>query len=71
MYLFTRHLEVLLDTSRDVASLDNYINNELIKRLDIVSERYFFIKIGISNIFYYLHLRAVVGLNDQILHFFI
>ena len=32
-----RHLGIPHDAPSDVASLDNYINDELIKRLDIVS----------------------------------
>ena len=37
MYVLARRLGMPLDASRNVASLDNYINDELIKKLDIVS----------------------------------
>ena len=37
MYALARCLEMPLDALRNVASLDNYINDELTKRLDIVS----------------------------------
>uniref|UniRef100_U9TFS9 RNI-like protein n=1 Tax=Rhizophagus irregularis (strain DAOM 181602 / DAOM 197198 / MUCL 43194) TaxID=747089 RepID=U9TFS9_RHIID len=38
MYVLARRLEMPFDALRNVASLDNYINDELIKRLNIVSD---------------------------------
>ena len=39
-----RHLRILHNAPRDVISLDNYINDELIKRLEIRSECHFLLK---------------------------
>jgi hypothetical protein len=35
MYIHAVHLEMPLDAPKDLTSLDNYINDELIKRLDV------------------------------------
>ena len=36
IYTLSRRLRMLFDALRDVTSLDNYINDELMRKLDIV-----------------------------------
>ncbi len=40
MYIRAMCLEMLSNASRDLTSLDNYINDELIRRLDVVNANY-------------------------------
>jgi len=40
MYIHAVHLGMPSDAPRDLTSLDNYINDELIRRLDIINANY-------------------------------
>ena len=40
MYIRAVRLEMLPDASRDLTSLDNYINDELIRRLGVANANY-------------------------------
>ncbi len=40
MYIHAVHLGILVDASKELTSLDNYINDELIKRLNIFNTNY-------------------------------
>jgi len=40
MYICAMHLGMLSEASRDLTSLDNYINDELIRRLGVANANY-------------------------------
>ena len=40
IYIYVMHLRMLSDALRDLTSLNNYINNKLIRKLDVTNVNY-------------------------------